>query len=281
MTANQKWIEIKEAYAHGATYAEISELYNVPASTIKTRRNRERWARLPDIEKLPPKVRNAVPTPRIEEAPTEVVDKLTQQEKDLVHEFLATRNLQKSYRKAFGKEPTHAHIPQRTLAKKEVKEYLHHLQDEIGTNFAIRIEQIVEQIATMAFSDITDFVSIADNQITIRNADEWQGDARAIQKISKNKDGSFSIDLVDKLSALKELTAIFRHSKLEDIHRAQLEKVHLENAYLKAQIREMNNGNGNGNDNRVIVFDDKAKMMKVLEQRKMAQIEQTGTENDE
>jgi len=75
--------------------------------------------------------------------------------------------------------------------------------DEIRHNSVIKAEEVLEELAVIAFADITDYVQVDQGRLTIKNTDDMSGTS-AIAEISEGANG-LKLKLYNKITALENL----------------------------------------------------------------------------
>ena len=106
----------------------------------------------------------------------------------------------------------------------DVALYLAWLKLKVSYKAWIRPEDIVDQYARIAFADITDFVEIKNNRLTI--VDSEMIDGQLVKSVKKGRDG-VSIELYDKMQALARLERFFEEMPKDWRERLEEEKVEI------------------------------------------------------
>ena len=143
-----------------------------------------------------------------------------------------------------GYTPKSAHVVGWKLRQDpDVNRYLAWLKLQIGKECHIRAIDIIDHYIRIAFSDVTDFVSIKKGKFggkTIEIEDLDRIDGQLIKRISQNTNGGFSIEMVDKLKALEKLEQYF--DVMPKDWKQKIEERKLEIAEQKLEIERMKIG---------------------------------------
>jgi phage terminase small subunit len=96
------------------------------------------------------------------------------------------------------------------LRKPKIQQYLQQLQQERGNRLEITADRVLQEIAKVAFADLTDVVAFRGDEVAVKKFDEIpEGVTSAIQGVTERvlKDGSVvrAVKMHDKLRALDML----------------------------------------------------------------------------
>lgn len=214
-----KWTEIKKDWENSKmTYKELERKHGVKATTIKSRKHREKWEREDDgsVRTGPKNV--AEPTP-IEE--TSLLDAdLTERQKLFVINYIKYTNATKAYQEAYGAgyntAATNAH---NLLKNPKVKKHVQRLQKERMNSALVGVDAVLQKYIDIAFADMTDYVEFGTEDATyindygdeeeykrsyVRLKDSSEVDGTLITEVKQGRDG-VSIKLADKMKALEKL----------------------------------------------------------------------------
>lgn len=129
----------------------------------------------------------------------QAVGKLTEREQRFCEHYVEGHNRRLALVKAgYAKSTTNAYS-YRLLKRDEVKRYIQWIKARALNECLINAVDLIDAWARIAFSDMTDFVEIRPHSISLKPADEVDG--QLIKAIKSGRDG-ISIELHDKLKAL-------------------------------------------------------------------------------
>jgi phage terminase small subunit len=125
-------------------------------------------------------------------------------------EYLVCRNASEAYRRA-GYNPKHADVDgPRLLGKAGIQSWLKTRIDEVSKKAGLRAEEVIREVARLAFSDVTNYILTDDGRVEL--AEGAPADAmRAVQSIKREvfvgEDGDsrtkVELKLWDKPAALR------------------------------------------------------------------------------
>lgn len=93
-------------------------------------------------------------------------------------------------------------IAYRMLKDPRIDRYIQWLKARILNSHLIKADEVIDAWVRIAFSDMTDFVNIRPNSITLKPEDQIDG--QLVKSIKSGRDG-ISIELHDKMKALEQL----------------------------------------------------------------------------
>lgn len=223
-----------ELYQKGWKYKDIASELEISVNTFKSWIRRYGWTKnkgAPKKEKVHPK--DKVPSAILELS--ENTD-LNDQQKMFCLYYLESFNATQSYLKAYKCSRKTALVSgPRLLGNVRVKEELTRLKQQLQSEQFFTIQDIINNYAKQAFSDINDFVDFGSDEyyvyqtdehgekqkvineftgkeetyklssVNLKNSDEVDG--TLIQEVKKGKDG-VSVKLYDKQKAMQELTKL-------------------------------------------------------------------------
>lgn len=91
------------------------------------------------------------------------------------------------------------------LTKPHIQAEIQRLQQQRSERLEITADDVLKDLAAIAFTPITSVLTIADGKVTLKPSEEWSDDAhKAVENVRQSKDG-FSIKMHSKLDALGKL----------------------------------------------------------------------------
>lgn len=205
----------KEFETSDITMADLARKHDVKVSTLRSRKNREKWEQRNATKNATQ--RKTVATPK---RPKLVIDNddLTEQQKMFCIYYLQSFNATKAYRQAYpGASYDTANVEgSRTLVKPSIKKEITRLKAELQQEVHIDTKDLLNELARQVKADIKDFVEfgqeIATNPDTgenyiksyMRFKDMDEVDGTLIDSIKLGKDG-ISVQLPNKQKALEML----------------------------------------------------------------------------
>lgn len=258
------WGEIRRAYESSQlSMVELAEQYSVKTSTLRSRKNREKWQRNEEatqrqnvatrpIERKPTKKKAAPEDPVIDPA-TNLTDK---QQLFCIY-YLKYFNATKSYRKAYGCAYSTAMVEgSRALRNPKIAAEIDRLKQEQTSEIKIGIQDILQKYIDIAFADITDYAEFGQKSYKVERIvdidpdtgqvikelkdehysyvefkDHTEVDGSIVTEVKQGRDG-ISVKLADRMKALEMLTKYY--DMLPDNVKRQLEE-----EKLKLEIEEL------------------------------------------
>lgn len=133
---------------------------------------------------------------------------LTKKQKIFVDEYLIDLNATRAYKAAYPnvkKDATAAQSGSRLLRNVKVAEYISMRMQERQKRVEITQDQVIAELAAIAFSCVTDYVEIKDNRIYVKDTSKLtEEQKKAIVAIKEGKNG-IEIKLYNKEKALEAL----------------------------------------------------------------------------
>lgn len=223
-----------ELYQKGWKYKDIASELDISVNTFKSWIRRYGWTKnkgAPKKEKVHPE--NEVPSAILELSEN---SDLNEKQKMFCLYYLENFNATQSYLKAYkcSRKVALVNGP-RLLGNARVKEELTRLKQELQSEQFFTLQDIINNYAKQAFSDMSDFVDFGSDEyyvyerdskgnkkrvineftgkeetyklssVNLKNSDEVDG--TLIQEVKKGKDG-VSVKLYDKQKAMQELTKL-------------------------------------------------------------------------
>lgn len=134
------------------------------------------------------------------------VGKLTDKQERFCQEYLIDLNATKAAERAEYSPKTANEQGARLLANVSVAERISELQAERAKRTNVDADRVIEQLAKIAFSDITQFVDWSNNAMDIKPSDQVDGTVLSAIVVHRYK-GDFKreVKLQDKMKALELL----------------------------------------------------------------------------
>lgn len=109
-----------------------------------------------------------------------------------------------------GYSPAYANTQaSKMLALEEIKKRIEELQADRQLRTEIKADRVVNELALIAFSNISDFIEVVDSFPVVKSLENIDPEKmKAIKTIKTSRDGSVTIELHNKLGALVELSKI-------------------------------------------------------------------------
>lgn len=147
--------------------------------------------------------------------------KLTPKQQCFCDEYLIDLNATQAAIRAGYSEKVAKEIGYENLTKPHIKAYIDKRRDAIAKKIEITQEKVVNELAKIGFSNISDFLtyrtaktvvdrekdgtSIIDYAQIIELKDSDTIDTSAVKSVKKSRDGAFTFELHDKLGALRDI----------------------------------------------------------------------------
>jgi phage terminase small subunit len=120
-------------------------------------------------------------------------------------EYIVDLNATQAAIRAGYSARTASSIAEKLLRKAEIQTEIQRLQNERSQRLAITADEVLLDLAAIAFTPITDVLTVADGKVTLLDSSEWSNNAhKAVESVRRTKDG-FSIKMHSKLDALGKL----------------------------------------------------------------------------
>ena len=149
---------------------------------------------------------------------------MTEKQRRFCDEYLVDLNATRAYMAAYPsvKKEASAHAcAAKLLRNATVKKYLKERQDARRERVEIRQDDVLRELASIAFVDVTEFVSVKDGKICIADTDGLPPEKRHI--ISGIKEGRNGIE-VSFYDRLKALELLCRHLGILDQKKDELDR---------------------------------------------------------
>jgi phage terminase small subunit len=120
-------------------------------------------------------------------------------------EYIVDLNATQAATRAGYSARTASSIAEQHLRKLEIQAEIQHLQTERSQRLDIIADDVLKDLAAIAFTPITDVLTVADGKVTLLDSSQWSDDAhKAVEAVRRSKDG-LSIKMHSKLDALGKL----------------------------------------------------------------------------
>jgi len=133
---------------------------------------------------------------------------MTEKQKIFADEYLIDLNATRAYKVAYPKvkkDETAAAAGARMLRNVNVAKYIQKRMEERRERTEVTQDRVIQELAAIAFARATDYASVCDGSVTIKNTDRLSDDQiRAIAGIKEGTNG-IEIKLNDKEKALELL----------------------------------------------------------------------------
>ena len=151
-------------------------------------------------------------------------NELSIKQKRFVHEYLIDFNATRAYKDAgyqYKNSKVATQLGSRLLKNPKVKRFIDHVNEEKRKRCAITQDQVINELAKIAFADLKDYLEyrteqtvvdyneegapIVDYQQIIDVIDSKEVDTSVVQEVSVDNKGNFKFKLYDKQKALLDL----------------------------------------------------------------------------
>lgn len=220
------WEAIREEYETSKlTMKELAEKHDVKPTTLRSRKNREKWQRN-DVESVATQRNHVATKQAIKEVNAN--KELSDKEKNFCFLYLQYFNQTKAYQEAFGVKYKSAHANAwKLMAREGIKTEIERLKEAQRQDLYLESLDIKRQWMKQAFADITDFVEFGKEEVVVDKDEEGKDitrtfnyvyvkdsdevDGSLIQEVKNGRDG-VSVKLYDKQKALQELQKFLEDS---------------------------------------------------------------------
>ena len=130
---------------------------------------------------------------------------MTDKQKRFCDEYLIDLNATRAYKTAYPKDETARANGSRLLTYANIKKYIEERMQERQERTEVTQDQVVKELAAIAFAKATDYAEVRDGQVIIKNTTDLSDMmVRAIAGIKEGRNG-VEIKLNDKGKALELL----------------------------------------------------------------------------
>lgn len=269
------WDLIRQEYENSnITMKALAEKYGVKDSTLRSRKNREKWQRNA-TDKNATQRKNVATKKQQQKAqkknkattkePVIENDDLTDKQRLFCVYYIKYFNATKAYQKAYECEYTTAMVNgSRLLRNAKISDEIDRLKAEQANELKIDVRDVLQKYIDIAFADITDFVEFGRETVTdaetgleyevnkVKFKDSSEVDGTIITEVKQGKDG-VSVKLADKMKALEMLSKYFDLLSENDKKRLQEEKLKAETAKAKAEAERLTKEDDDDNEEIIIV----------------------------
>ena len=133
--------------------------------------------------------------------------KLTKKQKRFVEEYLVDLNATQAAIRAGYSEKNAKEIGYENLTKLHIREELENAMKERSERTEITADGVLKELAKVGFADIKNYISwvTAGHQPVIELVPSDEVDGAVVKKVSITKDGVFTFELHDKMTALEKI----------------------------------------------------------------------------
>jgi phage terminase small subunit len=256
------WDLIRQEYENSnITMKALAEKYGVKDSTLRSRKNREKWQRNATDKNATQRINVATKkqqnkTQKKNKATTKepVIenDDLTDKQRLFCIYYIKYFNATKAYQKAYECEYTTAMVNgSRLLRNAKISDEIDRLKAEQANELKIDVRDVLQKYIDIAFADITDFVEFGRETVTdaetgleyevnkVKFKDSSEVDGTIITEVKQGRDG-VSVKLADKMKALEMLSKYFDLLSENDKKRLQEEKLKMDVRKAEAEVNRLN-----------------------------------------
>lgn len=263
------WNEIrKEWETSEITFKDLAEKHGVKDSTIRSRKNREKWQRNNESKKVQRATQRKqnVATKKEQYEPVVESEDLTERQRLFCIYYIKSFNQTMAAIKA-GYARSSAHVEgSRLIRNPKVAAEIRRLKGEMQQGVFIDAMDVLNKYIQIAFADISDYayfgsvereqvnpetgkvmldanfkpITYKESFVEFKNADEVDG--TLISEVKLGKDG-ISVKLADKMRALDMLSKYFDLLSDNDKKRLQEEKLKADTAKANAEVKKIENEN--------------------------------------
>ena len=167
------WEEVRKAWETSSkTYKQLSDEFDVKDSTIRSRKNREKWQRNDEPKNVQRATqrKKSVATKKVVKEPVILDDDLTDKQRLFCMYYIKSFNATMSAIKA-GYARNSAHVEgSRLLRNAKVSGEIRRLKGEMQQGIFIDAMETLNKYIQIAFADITDFVEFG----SIKKSRDWR-----------------------------------------------------------------------------------------------------------
>ncbi|MGG0891678.1 terminase small subunit [Cytobacillus horneckiae] len=273
------WDDIRREWeTSDITFKALAEKHGIKDTTIRSRKNREKWQRNVTEENatqrknVASKKKKDATKSKEEFEPVVESDELTNKQKLFCIYYVKSFNQTLAAIKA-GYAPNSAHVEgSRLLRNAKVAGEIRRLKGELQQGVFIDAMDVLNKYIKIAFADISDFATFGKKEVPVMGMfgpvkdekgkeltqevnyvdfnESSMVDGTIITEVKQGKDG-ISVKLADKMKALEMLTKYFDLLSENDKKRLQQEKIKLDIDKTKLEIDKLQN-----NDNESDAIDD-------------------------
>lgn len=262
-----KWEQIRHEWeTSNVTFKALAEKHGLKDSTVRSRKNREKWQRndtgnaTKEHKNVATKKVQPRKSKRVEKEPVIENDDLTDKQKLFCIYYLKYFNATKAYQKAYDCAYTTAMVNgHKLLRNTNISDEIDRLKEEQATELKLDIREILQKYIDIAFADITDFVEfgqrpgpedllgfdddgapIYDETARTYNffnlKDSTEIDGTILTEVKEGKEG-ITVKLADKMKALEVLTKYFDLLSDKDQKQLQQEKLKAETDHIQERTK--------------------------------------------
>ena len=246
------------------TFKALAEKHGLKDSTIRSRKNREKWERNATDDNATQ--RKSVATKKKSKEPVVMSDNLTDKQRLFCIYFIKYFNATKAYQRAYECDYVTARTNgSRLLTNANIKAEVERMKQEQTSGLLLDVKDVIQKYIDIAFADITDFVEfggkelpmrdsfsgelLIDNEgnpltehhsfVDVKNSDDVDG--TIINEVKQGKDG-ISVKLADRMKALDMLAKYTDLLSDNDKKKLQEEKLKADIAKTAAETKNEETG---------------------------------------
>lgn len=246
------WKKIRQEWeTTDITFVDLAEKHNIKTSTVRSRKNREKWQRNDNATQrknvATQKKKAAKKKEPIADEVKSVMenDDLTDKQRLFCLYYSRSFNATKSYQKAYEVSYLSASKSgPRLLDNVGVRDEIQRLKEQRYAKELLKPEDIFQKYMDIAFADITDYVifgnkeiKIDDNDINVNYVDvkeSSQVDGAILSEVKQGREG-VSVKLNDRMKALQWLTDHMDMATEEQ--KARIDKLEADTKYTKEKTK--------------------------------------------
>lgn len=254
------WEAIREEWeTRKITFKALAEKHELNVSTVRSRKNREKWQRneagnatqksknVATVKTKKKKAKKEVKEPVIKNS--DLTDKQKLFCIYYLKYFNATKAYQKAYKCAYSTAMSNGHS---LLRNTEINREIDRIKEEQSNELKLGLQDIIQKYIDIAFTDITDFMQFGRRERVVdRNEDgepiievhnyidfleSSELDGTLISEVKHGKDG-VSVKLNDKMKALEMLTKYFEVLPQSAKDLLQSDKTKAEIAFIEERTK--------------------------------------------
>ncbi len=232
------WKEIREEWeTTKTTFKALAEKHGVKDSTIRSRKNREKWQRNKQNNATQRNKNVATKTKR--KKPVVESDNLTEKQRLFCIYYIKYFNATKAYQKAYECDYVTARTNgSRLLTNANIISEIQHMKDEQTSVLMLDVRDVLQKYIDIAFADIDDYVEIDEGGFMVKVKPLDQMDTSIISELSNTENG-IKLKLSDKMKALDMLAKYTDLLSDNDKKRLQEEKIKTDIAKTKAETEKI------------------------------------------
>ena len=243
------WDEIRREWeSTNKTYKELESQFNVKSSTIRSRKNREKWQRNENNNATQQKKSVATKNKKVatrknnkkyEEKPIAENDELNDKQRLFCVYYIKYFNATKAYQKAYECDYFTAKTNgSRLLTKANINSEIDRMKEEQTNELKLDVRDVLQKYIDIAFADIGDYVERGDDGFFVKVKPLDQMDTSIISELSNTENG-IKLKLADKMRALDMLAKYTDLLSDNQQKRLQEEKIKAETEFTQLRSKQL------------------------------------------